>query len=141
MQLEYIDSTPLGQIATDSGKEYVSSLHYYDNSEFIDAGQLSLGDYDFVIVKKSAAHLISSGIDQRDKAIIIGGTGATVLIYANGALEMPPGFMDISDQYPEDVKRILSTFSLDEGDVVVIGSGSSKRYAQLAAMAAYDSLV
>jgi hypothetical protein len=53
---------------------------------------------------------------------------------------MPPEFLDPYEAYPDDITRLLDTLTLSEGDIVVIGSGPSKRLAQLAAMAAFDAL-
>ena len=136
----HIESNPQGQSLSKKGSAYVASLPYFHKSFFIDAGNLSLGAHDFVIVTKKDPSSLTNAIAQRDEAIKIGGDGATIIVYADGKLSMPPGFMDLEDEYPNDAARLLEVCALDDGDIVVIGSGQTKRFAQLAAMAAFDSL-
>jgi len=136
----YIDSTNSGQVTTPRGKRYLSKWPFFDRSQFIDAGKLSLGEHDYLIIVPNPSNEIKNGIAQRDEAIKIGGDGATVLIFKNGTFHMPPGFMNLEEYYPEDVQNLKKSLSLSEGDVLMIGSGRTKRLAQLAAMAAYSAL-
>lgn len=136
----FIESTQHGQVITQRGKEYLDAQPYFCMASHVDAGRLSLGPYDFCIVARQKSASVSNGISQRDEAIKIGGDGATVLVYRNGTLTMPPGFMDIESDYPEDVSTLCETFRFNDGDVLIIGSGSTRRQAELAAMAAYDAL-
>jgi len=135
-----IDSTLAGQVITEQGKKSLSSKHFFDKALFYDAGNLSLGDYDFMIISPDIKNRIKNGLQQRDEAIKIGGDGATVLIYENNKFYMPPGFMDLEETYPDEIEKIRSDIKLSEGDTLIIGSGNTKRLAQLAAMAAFDSL-
>ncbi|MDD4280679.1 MAG: DUF4443 domain-containing protein [Candidatus Methanofastidiosa archaeon] len=140
MSLAYIESRPQGQSITEAGKAYLLSLPYFAQARFLEAGDLSLGAYDYAIVTNSDASCLTNAIAQRDEAIKIGGDGATILIFRKGRLVMPPEFLDPYEAYPDDITRLLDTLTLSEGDIVVIGSGPSKRLAQLAAMAAFDAL-
>ena len=140
MSQGYIESNPQGQSLSKKGDAYVASLPYFKKSFFIDAGDLSLGAFDFVIVTRKDPSALTNAIAQRDEAIKIGGDGATILVYADGKLSMPPGFLDLYEEYPSDIARLMGACNLEEDDIVVIGSGQTKRYAQLAAMAAFDSL-
>ncbi|MBN1786677.1 MAG: DUF4443 domain-containing protein [Candidatus Methanofastidiosa archaeon] len=137
---EQIQSTSLGQVTTNKGKKYLLSKHFFERSQFIDAGRISLGEHDFAIIARNLKKDVTNGIEQRDEAIKIGGDGATVLIYRQGKFYMPPGFMDLEDYYPEDVSKLKGQLEPSEGDVIIIGSGKTMRMAQLAAMAAFDSL-
>lgn len=122
------------------GRAYLASMPYFHKAFFLDAGNLSLGTYDYVIVTKKDPSALTNAIAQRDEAIKIGGDGATIMVYTKGKLAMPPGFMDLEDEYPDDVARLVEACDLDEGDIIVIGSGQTKRFAQLAAMAAFEFL-
>lgn len=140
MSKGYIESKPQGQSLSPDGSAYTAGLPYFQKSFFVDAGDLSLGEYDYVIVTRKDASALTNAISQRDEAIKIGGDGATILTFSKGKFSMPPGFMNLEEEYPEDVERLLETVSPSEGDIIVIGSGRTKRFAQLAAMAAFDSL-
>jgi len=135
-----IDSTSSGQVITRSGKAELSSWDFFKRAQFIDGGDLSLGKYDYLIISKDINNKVTNGITQRDEAIKIGGDGATVLIYKDGKFNMPPGFMDLEKNYPDEVDKLRSKLDLSDGDTLVIGSGETKRLAQLAAMAAFESL-
>ena len=72
------------------------------------------------------------GISQRDEAIKIGGTGATVLIYNNHEFMFP-------DNYSITIPEIHD--QCDQGDLVVIGGGETDNQARLSAIAAALSLL
>ncbi|HOP08668.1 MAG TPA: DUF4443 domain-containing protein [Candidatus Methanofastidiosa archaeon] len=137
---DFIGSTSSGQVIRKEGKKELSSWHFFDRARYIDVGNLSLGDHDFLIIADNLKREVTNGLDQRDEAIKIGGDGATILLYKDGKFHMPPGFMDLEENYPEEVKKLRSTLDLSDGDTLIIGSGKTKRLAQLAAMAAFSSL-
>lgn len=136
----YIESTSNGQVITQKGKVFLSKQPYFVSASFLNIDYLCIGPYGFCIIARGVPKNVTNGLVQRDEAIKIGGEGATILIYKDGKLHMPPGFLDIELDYPKDVATILDAFNFYEGDILVIGGGKSKRMAQLAAMAALDSL-
>jgi len=93
----------------------------------IDAGKLSIANYDAaVIVKKSSQH-IYLGIEQRDAAIRIGAKGATTLIYEDGKFVIPKGSTDCAKDFPSNIWNIFeSTFSPLNGDVIIVSSADEK---------------
>jgi predicted transcriptional regulator len=80
------------------------------------------------------AHHITNGVEQRDAAIQAGATGATTLIQTpeHNRLIMPTSY-EINKQ---DVYPLIEAFDLREGDIIIIGSGSTPISAQLGAFAA-----
>jgi len=72
------------------------------------------------------------GIAQRDEAIKIGGTGASVLTYHNHQFSFPDNFQI---QLPIPVENV------QEGDLIIIGGGKTKNIAVLSTIAASLSLI
>ena len=71
------------------------------------------------------------GINQRDEAIKIGGTGASCLYFDGQHLIFPR---------THDKSRLVPPLNLDEGDIIIIGGGNSKNSALLATIAAAYSV-
>ncbi|MHC1604767.1 MAG: DUF4443 domain-containing protein [Candidatus Methanofastidiosia archaeon] len=137
----FIESSMQGQKITKRGRDYLSKHPYFRICGFVNAGNLSLGKCDFCIVGRNLFKSVGTGIAQRDEAIKVGGEGATVLIFKEGNLQIPTGFLDVGKSYPDEINELKNTLDMKEDDVVVIGSGKNRRLAQLAAMAAFDSLL
>jgi hypothetical protein len=93
---------------------------------------------------KDAAENVESGIEQRDAAIKVGGSGATCLLYNGEALQFPSS--SVPPQNREDLKlnnSIKNYFEtkvshynteLQKNDVILIGLGESSEKARLAAL-------
>lgn len=82
--------------------------------------------------KKNLKEKLEIGIAQRDEAIKIGGTGASVLTYHNHQFSFPDNFQI---QLPIPVEIV------QEGDLIVIGGGKTKNIAVLSTIAASLSLI
>ncbi len=80
------------------------------------------------------AHHITNGVEQRDAAIQAGATGATTLIQTSdpNQLIMPTSY----EVKKQDVYQLIETFDLQEGDIIIIGSGATLISAKLGAFAA-----
>ena len=96
---------------------------------------------------KRASNQISNGIDQRDAAIKVGGTGATCLIYNGTNLVFP----SVTGQEKDSVeKKVLNYFKdqlktnnlqFDKEDVIIIGSGDNPQQSRLSALNAALTLI
>ena len=104
----------------------------------IDAGDLTVSDVDVATIVRKAAARVSRGIEQRDEAIKAGAAGATVLVYKGNKLQFPDGFQEVKR---EVVNKLMMTFKLREGDVIIIGSAGDALKAEAGAKAAARSLV
>ncbi len=91
---------------------------------------------------KSAAENITNGIEQRDAAIKVGGSGATCLIY-NGKNLVFPSRLDSDDSFNIIKDDILNYFkkeitknkiNLEKNDVIIIGLGENTQKSRLAAL-------
>lgn len=96
----------------------------------IDAGRLSVADYDAAVIVKDSSNLIYRGIEQRDAAIRVGAKGATTLIYENGKFVIPKGSTDCAKDFPSDIWNIFEiTFNPVNGDVIIVSSADEKEIA------------
>lgn len=102
----------------------------------VKAKDLTLGRCDVATVVRRAAGFVGSGVELRDEAIKSGATGATVLIFRRGELQFPDGF-----KVEREISEVLrDRLRLEDGDVVIIGTGADKLSAKLGAMAAAQRL-
>lgn len=99
-----------------------------------------IGEFSFSLIVAGAAERVSSGTDQRDAGIRSGGSGCTTWIMRGGRLLMAPEW-DVDANDPRSAAAIRGSASLNEGDVLVIGGGSTRRDARAAAVGAALSLV
>ncbi len=85
------------------------------------------------------AHFVTDGVQQRDAAIQAGASGATTFIQHQNpdSIIMPKNH----SIHKMDLKTVLSPFSLEAGDVLIIGSGTTKITAQLGTLAASITLL
>lgn len=96
----------------------------------IDAGRLSVADYDAAVIVKNASKLIHRGIEQRDAAIRVGAKGATTLIYEDGKFVIPMGSLDCAKEFPSNIWNVFeTTLNLVNGDVIIVSSADEKEVA------------
>jgi len=103
----------------------------------IDAGSLTVGEFDIAAIVRGAAKKVKRGIEQRDEAIKAGADGATVLVFKRGKLKFPDGFLDVNRELSS---TLVNIFKPREGDVIVIGTAGDARNAEGGARAAVSSL-
>lgn len=100
---------------------------------------IAIGRHNYAVVLKGLGFAVRSGIEQRDVAIRMGGTGATTLLYRDGGFAMP---LDVSGRdplsgEPEMRRELYERLALEEGDAVIIGAADgSIKAAELAAKGA-----
>ncbi len=101
---------------------------------------VALGMHNYAVLLRQLGFAIRSGIEQRDAAIKMGGTGATTLIYRDGRFVMPEtsnrGVREPLEGERELERELLGKLKPAEGDAVVIGGADSARAAELATKAA-----
>lgn len=133
-----IKSSTKGNLLTKKGDTLVKKiLKKISRPTEITAGKYSVGKYNTAILVKNSSKKIKHGVEQRDEAIKIGATGATTLICENGKL-MFPG----CDRNIADLEQILrEKFKIEDKDVIIIGSGITKKKSEDASMAAALSLI
>jgi predicted transcriptional regulator len=95
--------------------------------------ELTIGEYNFAVRIPRLAHQVSYGCEERDAAIEAGATGATTLIYVNGALIFPGSEYRVDPTIENEIK---SVFNLKNEDVIVIGTGQNIQLAEVGAVVA-----
>lgn len=79
---------------------------------------------------KGMKNSVRYGLEQRDAAITAGAKGATTLVFTKNRLAMP-GTGEALSETGSSVVAALSKLSLEEGDVIVIGSADERFKAEL----------
>ncbi|MHA1472633.1 MAG: DUF4443 domain-containing protein, partial [Promethearchaeota archaeon] len=99
---------------------------------------------DIIIKVKNASTMINDGVDQRDAAIKVNGSGATCLVYDGVDLFFPTkkvfsGEEEITKINPDTLNYFMSEIEevrskLEKNDVIIIGSGENFQTARLATL-------
>lgn len=97
---------------------------------------ISLGRYNYAVLLRELGFAIKSGIEQRDAAIRIGGTGATTLLCRDGGFFMQDSREDPLKKEGWLKKELLEKLRPADGDAVIIGGADSGKAAELAAKSA-----
>ena len=96
-------------------------------------------NYGFVI--RNGADKVNSGIEQRDKAIVVGAERALIFVFRNGQLRINYVSNDIEETFPMVARQILQQLKPQENDAVVIASGETPLKAMHGAFSASWSLL
>jgi hypothetical protein len=135
----YVSAGKLGSILTVKGEKLlVQHLKAYDVVDVKDFDVLDLktGPVSVGIQIRGKANKIRFGIEQRDATVRAGAKGATVLTFKEGVLGLPPMFDDLSSKYPDLAAKILETYNLINGDVIIFVSAGNRWRALEGALAA-----
>lgn len=97
---------------------------------------LAFGEYNVAFLVRGAAEAVKLGLEQRDAAVRVGSLGALTLVYKGRRLTMPGAEKRYSKDLLKVQQLLTEKFGFEEGDVVVVGVGGSKRSAELGAKAA-----
>ena len=99
---------------------------------------VALGKFNHAVLLKNLSYAIKSGIEQRDAAIKMNGTGATTLLHIDKKLVMPTNIH--RDTLREELvirELLVEKLKPKQGDVIIIGSSdNSSKTAELAAKSA-----
>lgn len=84
---------------------------------------------------KGVSNKITTGMDQRDRAMIAGADGAITVVVNNGKLQIPGG-IELGTVYPETTSVLSQLFDLDDGDIIIIGIAPDLELAEEGAVTA-----
>jgi predicted transcriptional regulator len=129
-----ITSSRGGHVLTSKGMRFLGKPLKFVQ---IDAGNLTVGNFDIATIVRGAAKKIKRGIEQRDEAIKAGADGATILVFKRGEFRFPNGFLDVGQKLNSTLTKI---FKPREGDAIVIGTAKDVKRAEEGARAAASSL-
>jgi len=129
-----------GHTPTNTGKAWNDKIRrrIIDFKE-VKVPALSLAKFAYGIQLRNLAGFVESGIEQRDRALLVGGAGATTLVFKDGDLRVPSVSQKAVDK--NTLKDLLSVFKLQEGDILIVGMGHTPTDAQRGAFNAALSLL
>ncbi len=120
-----------GHVLTEKGNELLKKILMKISKPIeIDTSECTIGKYNTAILVKGSSKKVKFGIEQRDEAIKIGADGATTLVCNNNRLIFPGCNRKITG-----LEKILRNhFKVENGDVIIIGSGSTKKISEEASI-------
>jgi hypothetical protein len=131
-----IDVSKSGISLSPDGRRLLSSLRTLVSEQIeMPSTPLTVGPFNVAVRVTGMKDSIKFGLEQRDAAIMAGAKGATTLVFTRNRLTMPGTGEDVSKSDPS-IPASLSKLSLNEGDVIIIGSSDEKIRAELGAKTA-----
>jgi hypothetical protein len=130
-----INSTKSGTRLTEKGMTILSGLVSSIPAETsIPKSSVALGRFNYAVLSKQYGFAVKSGIEQRDAAIKMGGSGATTLLFKDNKLVIPGTSYDSLSKEPYTAKLLIEKLNPKDGDVIIIGSAvEDVRIAEFAA--------
>ncbi|GFN40559.1 MAG: conserved hypothetical protein [Marine Group I thaumarchaeote] len=89
--------------------------------------------YNHAIILKKYAKAISTGVQQRDFAIVYGATAATTLIYKQNEFVFPGNNIDYLNNDHKTRKNLLDNLKPDNGDAIIVTSADDPFVAEISA--------
>jgi predicted transcriptional regulator len=132
-----IKGSRYGIMFSEYGKKLFSNLRS-KISEGIEVpnSPLTVGPFNMAVLVRNVAHGVKRGVEQRDAAIKVGALGATTLIFSRSKLVMPSNDECVFKGISSIHDMLVSKLNPKEDDVIVIGSGESKKSAEIGAKTA-----
>jgi len=131
-----IDVSKSGISLSQDGRRLLSSLRTLVSEQIeMPSTPLTVGPFNVAVRVTGMKDSIKFGLEQRDAAILAGAKGATTLVFTKNRLTMPGTGEDVSKS-DSSIPASLSKLSLNEGDVIIIGSSNEKIKAELGAKTA-----
>jgi predicted transcriptional regulator len=107
----------------------------------IPTSELGTSEFNFAFLEKNVGEKVSSGIDQRDAAIIAGARKALVIVFKKGHLRIESVSDSVEKEYPTAANQLLKELMPQENDVIIIAGAETELKAKRGAFAASWSLI
>jgi predicted transcriptional regulator len=118
-------------------KEYTATF----KKTMMEKNELTFGEYNVaILVRKSASH-VSTGMGQRDAAVMAGARGATTVLFKKGHLVFPSSDNDVARDSPQASSQMLKLLKPEGGDAIIVVSADNSRKAEAGAIAAAWTLL
>jgi hypothetical protein len=118
-----IETSQAGTKMTSKGMEICSKLVSSMPAETnIPQCSIAIGKFNYVVLLKDYSFAIKHGIEQRDAAIKMRGTGATTLLFKDNKFTMPTSSQDCLRKEPHIRMLLTEKLKPEEGSVIIIGS-------------------
>jgi len=113
----------------------------FEKNVKIGRNELTLADYSYVILVKNRGHKVTSGVEQRDAAVVIGANGATTVVLRKGRLIIPSVSSNVAEDFPKAADQIIRLLQPKENDVAIIVSADTMKKAEYGTLAAAWTLL
>ncbi|MGD6851290.1 MAG: DUF4443 domain-containing protein [Candidatus Bathyarchaeia archaeon] len=141
-EAELIETSKGGCGLTEKGKQVWSQFEaIFPKQADLAPSELYPSEFNHAFLVKDAGHKVSSGIDQRDAAIIAGARKALVIVYKKGHLSIESVSDNIEKDYPKASEQILEALQPSENDAIVVAGAEKALKAKRGAFAASWSLI
>ncbi len=127
-----VSSTRRGVSLTAEGESLVEELTQSIRGRPVPRSHLTVGEYNHAVLVKGGASKVRLGVEQRDKALISGASGATTLVVEDGGFKVPA----LPDAVEESLVESMLELEPEDGDAVIIGTADHVFSAELGAYAA-----
>ena len=129
-----IDSTKSGSFLTEKGSKIVNQLQETVPFE-CDIKKCSIisGRKNHAIILKNYAHMIKSGLEQRDYAIMYGSSGCITILFQNDIFTFPKEETDCFVNDKQTKQQIIENMRPENGDVIIISSSDDPFVAEISA--------
>ena len=102
----------------------------------VEQTELTHSPFNYAFLIKNSGHKISSGIEQRDAAIMGGAKRAIAIVCKRGHLVIDSVSGNIETEFPEAASKILRNLKPDENDVIIVAGADTSIRAKRGAFAA-----
>ncbi len=131
-----IITSKTGCFLTEKGARLMRDYESVLRKVEIEKNELTFGNYSCAVLVKLRAHVVKSGIEQRDAAMKAGANGATTILFQKGRLVLPSKNVDLAQDFPEASRQISRLLDPKENDAIVIASSDDRNRAEYGALAA-----
>lgn len=130
---DYISIKQTGIMITKSGQSFLEQIPIQPVEIFLEGSVI--GTEQQGVIVKNVASKVNNGMEQRDAGIKVGAAGCTTIVYRDGKLSIPPDY-NLDSERPEIAKKIREEFGMKPEDALIIGGGTTKQSAIVAAISA-----
>lgn len=130
---DYISIKQTGIIITKEGQSFLKQIPIQPVDIFLEGSVI--GTEQQGVIVKGVANKVRNGMEQRDAGIKAGAEGCTTIIYRDGNLCIPPDW-SLDAERPEIAKKIREEYGMEPDDALIIGGGTTKQSAVVAAVSA-----
>ncbi len=139
-----IEIVRAGSRLTEKGRRLLDSIRMEISVAVeVPLSRAFVGRYSVAVLVRGAGEraLSSSGIPQRDAAMMIGSQGASTMVYRSGRLVFPGMYEDLRQLDRVLADSLVELLAPAEGDAIVVGSAADPDTANLGAIAAAATLL
>ena len=130
---EYISIKQTGIMITKNGQTFLDQIPIQPVDIYLEGSVI--GSEQQGVIVKGVASKVNNGMEQRDAGIKVGAEGCTTIVYRDGNLCIPPGW-NLDVERPDVAKKIREEYGMKPEDALIIGGGTTKQSAVVAAVSA-----